>query len=188
MTTVDWSRPIEAVHEDGRVVAVSTVSKGRWSPVDADYEVRPAVGGWGSYQADGSPYSSGNPWRIRNTPAAEPVGNTDALPPELQQRMVALVRGMAGVGGAMVTVDGAGYQQAKAAVSRRIDEARAIVADPGFPAEVDEDLVEAREIVAEMYASTSDVAAAIRRGTEFECRVEDVKRGIRRGKQLAGEA
>jgi len=66
MTEIDWNAPLEAVHDDGRVVSV-TKSRG-WDRADAD----------GEYRLDGIPESMHAPyfsstgrgddpsWRIRN--------------------------------------------------------------------------------------------------------------------------
>lgn len=70
---VDWSKPIEAVHEDGRVVAAN---------LSATKNVRPDAGGQyhvesqdgfalSFFNADGTAWSN-HGWRIRNTTPATP--------------------------------------------------------------------------------------------------------------------
>jgi hypothetical protein len=86
-----------------------------------------------------------------------------SLPPELQQRMVALAKLVASEGDAV----------------RALTMACAIVAYPGFPAEVDYDALEAGAIMARFEIAPDD--DVIHRAI-----VAGIQAG--RGKQMAGEA
>ena len=74
---VDWSLPIEAVHEDGRVVRVFV------DYFDSEtWKVSPALeDGFELFYPDGSNWSEG-PWRIRNvrSPISKGLDSTDTLP------------------------------------------------------------------------------------------------------------
>jgi len=93
---IDWSGELEAVHEDGRVVAVR-LSERDQPDRDGDYclseflEPRKSQGMY--FKADGSQsYDSGGGrlWRIRNvTPQPTPQADTK---PDVTARMEALVR------------------------------------------------------------------------------------------------
>lgn len=72
---VDWTKPIEAVHEDGDVR--SATSRGAYHVV---------IGGVDYYTAGDGEVTS-TPWRIRNVKAAKP-----AISDELVERMVTLVQ------------------------------------------------------------------------------------------------
>ncbi len=86
---VDWGRPIEAVHEDGRVVAVHSCEPDK----DGDRKVIPVLDGYYDlFLPDGRSWSDG-PWRIRNV--AEVNGNSRAPSDNLAKRMEALVRRIA---------------------------------------------------------------------------------------------
>ena len=106
--------------------------------------------------------------------AKSDLADTATMPPELQQRMVALVRRLAA--------------DNRRCFTDELHEARAIVADPGFPADVDEDLAEARRIASDMIGGHSPVMAdAIRSGIgDGFAPTQQVLAGIRRGKQMAG--
>jgi hypothetical protein len=164
MTTVDWKRDLQAVHDDGRVFAAA-VSMHR---LDGNRCVVWHVDGLrheGAFTPPGEPVAAWS-FHIRNTPAAEQRTDTATLPPELQQRMVALVRAIAAQNP---------YEHATHAVVRK---ARAIVADPGFPVEVDDlDDEAANEIIAQFEIAPDD--DVIHRA---------VVAALRRGKQMAGEA
>jgi len=89
MTEIDWNAPLEAVHDDGRVVSV-TKSRG-WECADAD----------GEYRLDGIPESMYAPyfsstgrgddpsWQIRNR-TTKPA---NAPSPEFMQSVKALAKG-----------------------------------------------------------------------------------------------
>jgi hypothetical protein len=128
---IRWDEPIEAVHEDGRVVAVVAAAP----DIDGDRQTAPTLeGGYDLFCPDGSSWSGG-PWRIRNVAQAPETGSTAPIPsevgPEVTERMIALVRSMAR--------EEAGWVN--------FDEARAIVAL--LPEPVDADLLEVRRIVAD---------------------------------------
>ena len=77
--SIDWSKPIEAVHEDGRVVAVTFVDRGG----SGTFNVSPSLDGYiYSFCRDGSHISASTGWRIRNV--AQPSddytrGRTDGI-------------------------------------------------------------------------------------------------------------
>ena len=160
---IDWSGELEAVHEDGRVVAVTVVDG---PDHDGDRWVEPVLeGGYELFFATGLSWSSG-PWRIRNvTPQPTPQADTK---PDVTARMEALVR----------EVDEHGPH---AFITKYMaEEARAIVAL--LPEPVDPDLIEAREIVAGLarpyrseiingeWDETTEIriaTAAIKRGREL---------------------
>lgn len=126
MSGVDWSAPIEAVHEDGRVVpAHIKVREVHWGRSPET---------WSSIVVNGQTAHLG--WRIRN--AAQALKTAPTAPsggvvgPEVVERMIALVRELA-----KVTTIKAPW----------IIEARAIVAL--LPEPIDGDLVEARECAAQ---------------------------------------
>jgi len=206
MTTVDWSRPIEAVHEDGRVMAVSLRTDVANPDHEGDYvisiEGRDQVGGFDTFRPDGLAWSHPNSgWRIRNVtlpnsalPNGEEViwqnsGSMDfriphvistapvsPTPTALVDRMVSLVRDMAKYGAS--TFVGCG-----SLVENSFMRARAIVSDPGFPAEVDAVREEAIGIVkAHPHGSNASEDGWLYRAT-----VEVADTALRRGKQLAGE-
>lgn len=163
---IDWSKPIEAVHTDGRVVSVET-----WGGVDScgDCVTKPKIDGVeGIWCSDGTPWGvdytgreAMKHWRLRNVAPATPTPTRTAL----EQRMEDLVRHSA--------VNASGYTQ---------DEARAILAELE---PVDGDLLEARKIAVsetvdtewqeQMLAGKSDnnprvviALAAIKRGRALE--------------------
>lgn len=134
-TKVDWSRPIEAVHEDGRVVAVTAVRADDGDMItDQDLD-----GCRRSFRRDtGKSWLSHVHWRIRNvaqpevpTPSPEltarmaEVRDLDAARKQdaaMWDRMVALVKRMALADKAEVDWMGTGQQEA-------YTEARAIAAE-----------------------------------------------------------
>lgn len=92
--SVDWGAPIEAVHDDGRVVR-AFVDWDRSPDSDGDHWLR-LTGEPFSYCAGEdsdviSPMAQG--WRIRNVTPAPTAAET--VDPALVARMVVLVRGMA---------------------------------------------------------------------------------------------
>lgn len=153
MSGVDWSAPIEAVHEDGRVsrgVMFEGYAKSHpeaamcWMPT----EFRTYFG------RDGEPIYPECGWRIRNVlqPAADAKGidSTDTLPtapsggevgPEVVERMIALVRRLS------ASLDKGSTVFPSLSSMEHYAEARAIVAL--LPEPVDADLVEARRIAVE---------------------------------------
>lgn len=86
---IDWSKPLEAIHEDGRIGKVephAMPERGRMC-----YAGIAGVGYMDAYKdgwdSDGKPLSQHNPWRIRNA--------TQPQDPAIYDRMVALVKRMA---------------------------------------------------------------------------------------------
>lgn len=245
--TIDWGKPIEAVHEDGRVVSVVAVgnkmrtispvledngnavaffeSDGshrwkdvRWrirnvAPADTAPEWGPPIpvdgkrpewlgvgfckafidsadffGGWTEDYEDKLESDPAN-WKwvkedgtpritLIRLPANHPYyARTSTIPAALVERMVVLLRVLS-----ELPSDSAIGQSGYAS------EARAIVADPGFPVEVDPDLVEARECVAMVYdgAGRPELAAQARSGKmDNRLRVQSALAALRRGRALA---
>lgn len=128
MDKVDWSRPIEAVHEDGRVrpadkcLRVGYEHSASW--FDGDRHCS-----WEFY-SDGLPWPGMNDWRIRNVATPAPK-----YPDALVERMVAAIRRWVACEGDA----GNGHANTVAA------EFRAIVAE--LPAEVNADEALAARIV-----------------------------------------
>ena len=89
---IDWSGELEAVHEDGRVVAVA-LGGAKYNPdAQGDHYTMPSLNGGiaGIWRPDGSTWCDTDPgWRIRNVPRPTPQADTK---PDLTARMVALVR------------------------------------------------------------------------------------------------
>jgi len=139
---IDWSGELEAVHEDGRVVRV-TVAKG--PDKDGDREVMPQLDEVGRlFGKDGTPWSN-NGWRIRNV--AQPTPQADTKP-DLTARMRALATRIAD-----------NWSLPPGPVWGK--EAQAIAVELADP--VDDDLLEARQAVAEMKLF-QDVALAVLAG------------------------
>jgi hypothetical protein len=69
--TIDWSAPLEAYHEDGRVVAVEYAEP---AIICTEWSVRPKLDTWHHvFMADGRSVSPVSGWRIRNRrPEAQP--------------------------------------------------------------------------------------------------------------------
>lgn len=80
---IDWSRPIEAVHDDGRVVAVDSKQSTKWN---AHYWAVSFENNHLIFDDFGK--ADGTPWRIRN------VAQPDRTPAQVA-RMEALVRRVA---------------------------------------------------------------------------------------------
>jgi len=162
---VDWSRPIEAVHEDGRVVPAQRLrhdADNTWPDENGQFHVCSNAGMF--WESNGKPWRADRGYRIRNVQPTTPE-----LDPALWDRMVALVRWMADR-----------YDNGRSddeSVARDaypwMRDARAIVGD--LPKPVDPDLIEARKLAAEVedfpHGSLEDLALA----------------AIKRGRQLAGE-
>lgn len=157
---VDWSRPIEAVHEDGRVmpVTVSGPDDRLWrtneSPVDGSSNVY--------WNEDGSDVCLRSRWRIRNIPE-HPTPTQYA--PELVERMVAFVRQCAR------GFYYAGVNEDAASAYEIVRGAKSIVSD--LPQEIDPDLIEARERLNLSFVPRTDEAealalACIKRGRQLE--------------------
>lgn len=124
--TIDWNGKLEAVHEDGRVVPVELANYCSNPDHDGDYCTTPVLDdGSNLWHPDGSNWAC-SPWQVRNV--ATPQQATPAVPQEVVERMVKLVR-----------------KVASSDLSGTLPEARAIVAmlEP-----VDEALVACREICA----------------------------------------
>jgi hypothetical protein len=165
---IDWSKPIEAVHADGRIVSVET-----WGGVDysGDCVTKPKIDGVeGIWRSDGTPWGadySGREtikhWRLRNTPSATPTRTA------LEQRMEDLVRRMDGI-----------VVPANTSVSECFAEARAILAELE---PVDVDLLIAREMALAAHpdiATTTFVDGKADSSSAVQYRLE----GIRRGRAL----
>jgi len=125
--SIDWSKPLECYHEDGRVEPVireESPTAEKWIVTDHSRPHIPTV--WNN---DGTPWmKKDDGWTIRNV---QPDTS------DLTARMEKLVREMAGSGAGFI----ADY--------RTTEEARAIVAL--LPPVVDADLVEARKLCAKLY-------------------------------------
>ena len=141
---VDWSRPIEAVHEDGRVMPMAVRgTPNPYGPVETTMSPDPKVTNEFWYK-DGRDYCiTRSAWRIRNIPE-HPTPTQYA--PELVERMVALCRHAA--------VSASGHTQ---------EEARSILSD--LPQEVDPDEAYAEQLILEMgWAGEAEIGeAAVRR-------------------------
>lgn len=165
---VDWSKPIEAVHDDGRIVSVCL---SQHQPHAKMKNVEPSLdeGSTFTFMADGSHYAPHVRWRIRNTQnyteqvmeladAAtlfeKQVREPSTIPVDkaLWERVVGLIRDMAG------------WPTASTPPIRFELEARAI-AELLRPV-VDEDLIEAREVAASMYDNGRNelLASNVRKG------------------------
>lgn len=138
---INWSAPIEAVHEDGRVVG-AVVEDNAVPPDDMTWGVRRNDRRYMHVENDGTPYSRMNDfkgWRIRNVAKAAETGPTapsgGEVGPEVVERMIAFLRRLDGWDGSY-------------ALASDMTEARAIVAL--LPKPVDADLVAARRAVSEM--------------------------------------
>lgn len=127
---VDWSKPIEAAHEDGRVVPVTFAGddKADRLPISIRPPVPSREGGVAQYfNRDGS--RTGNcGWRIRNV---QPAATKPAISDELVERAFTLIKEMA------ATPD-----HLKGSWTR---EAAAIVAE--LPQRVDPDVLAVRKIM-----------------------------------------
>lgn len=128
---IDWSKPLEAVHEDGRVFTVGYdqefLPNEHWTDFEGAEELP------GMWQNDGEPYTPAYKgiWRIRNVqPAAVPEYSL-----ELVERMVNHFR----------KIGKDWHPNSIMAENDRIG----IVAL--LPVPIDPDLIEAREIVAALY-------------------------------------
>lgn len=172
--TVDWSRPIEAVHEDGRVVSVALEATYPQPDRDGDYTLQiGSLDGNDVYRPDGSSWGGGK-WLIRNV--ADDAQNlegptTPELDPALWNRMVALVRDLAGN---------------KLLNGRLANEARAIVAD--LPKPVDPDLIEARNLVECTVHWSPQTDRDLQSGKNDNTpEMKIALAAIKRGRELAGE-
>jgi len=138
-SAVDWSRPIEAVHEDGRVVPTQ-VTEG--PDRDGDFWVKDPTGKYPKSgvlccRPDGG---DADGWRIRNVQPTTPERDP------LRDRMEALVRRVAkGFYLHAVNEDGIGTTDA-------VVQAQGIVRD--LPKPVDPDLIEAREVVMQVHIAS----------------------------------
>jgi len=154
--SIDWSRPIEAVHKDGRVGDVNGPNKTISGMVAIVGEPH-ADAYMATFKDDGRSNDGHCPWTIRNVqPMHEkateagvdwgnPHGNTQ---PDLTARMEKLVR--------WLSDQPSGLMEWRANVEQ-FHEARAIVAL--LPPVVDADLVEARKIVAEAVAYGAGISS-----------------------------
>jgi len=182
VTSVDWNKPLEAVHESGRVVSMRRAINDDGPDSAGEYEVYPDHGiEQVFFRADGTHVDEdhgGCPWRIRNRSPDKFAENAENSQPlislELQARMVALVRRCAD--SAMASGD-----------LYTMREATAIVAE--LPQPVDPDLLEAREVA---IATVGDRdwpqvwAKEVRAGQyDRESRVRVALAAIKRGRELA---
>lgn len=159
--TIDWSKPIEAVHEDGTVSPVSLYNHREWPDADGDWQVRGVgKGQWSYFRADGTHADERCPWRIRNVPE-HPTPTQYA--PELVELMVKTIRILA-------DCEPCGDNDAE---RKLIAVARSIVSD--LPQEVDPDEVEARRVAEEcgwapavIEASLAGLKAALSRGRQLQ--------------------
>lgn len=120
--SVDWSKPIEAVDNNGKVCIVKRL----FSP-EGTYHVAPTLdGGWFAFNENGEHSSPFCGWRIRNVAQHTPT------PDELTKRMEELVRKVSQ------------YPRTTSNVDDWAEEARAIVAL--LPAPVDTDEAEAQKL------------------------------------------
>jgi len=88
MNEIDWSKPLEAVHEDGRVVAVEHLEPGS---VRTEWSIRPKLDTWYHvFMPDGRSVSPVSGWRIRNVQPSTPSPD-----PQLYQEMVELIERVA---------------------------------------------------------------------------------------------
>lgn len=165
---IDWSAPIEAVHEDGRVQHVKICDE-----TATRRRVRPSLeGAWWFDATDGKHEVPGFQWRIRNV---QPATQTQTLTAqEHLARMEALVRKMAMADKAEVAIMGTGQREAYL-------EARALVAE--MEPVVNGDLVEARRIVKE----TNVMASYDYEGGGFDSTpiIQAALAAIKRGRELA---
>lgn len=130
---IDWTKPIEAVHEDGRVVSASfTGGVASDGSVWVYGDFHDGSGHWFSQKG----WAKHTPYRIRNVQQPE-----TAYQHELVERMVAFIREM--------SVKGSGFSPETNIymVASQFDEARAIVAE--LPKPIDPALTEARKLAAD---------------------------------------
>lgn len=189
---IDWSGELEAVHEDGRVEAVTlmmveTDDDGDFT-TDQYLSDHRGVTRWWTREGRPSPEAGATNvgWRIRNVPQPTPQADTKpdsdmgiTISPDLTARMEALVRKLA-------TWTWVAHTNA----DKDYAEARAIVAL--LPEPVDPDLIEARRLVAEKFdGGTKSLAGdAVRAGArdhahDVQLAYDCIKRG--RALALAGE-
>lgn len=162
-TKVDWDQPIEAVHEDGRVVA----GKAYAPDVDGDRCFDPMLDDmYRLFGANGLPFKPCG-WRIRNI--VQPEATTPS--PEL----TALCR-------EMLAYDNGGPNWS---LPRELRDRLAAELEP-----LDGDLIEARECVAKVYedAGRNDLAAMTRQGKQDNrLRVQSALPARRRALAKAGK-
>lgn len=175
---INWSAPIEAVHEDGRVVSVLVRNDRR-----DDFVLVNLPGEFLTYfdRITGLARYPECGWTIRNAaqvPETAPTAPSGGeVGPEVVERMIALVRAVSGHGGTMVN----------------LSEARAIVAL--LPEPVDADLLEARERAIALLSKTAvsngipdqhPAIIRIREGRgDHNSFVVDILAAIKRGRELA---
>jgi hypothetical protein len=148
--SINWDLPIEAVHEDGRVMGVTFEGL---SAAGNQLISPPLDGVRNVFDEDGA-QTYGTGWRIRNVQPATPPSERPS--DEVVERMVAVIKLMA------ITSDGRGSEYA---------EARHIAAL--LPQPVDQDLIAAREYheawLDERYEDLDHaICAAIKHGREQE--------------------
>ncbi len=166
--SIDWSAPIEAVNEDGRVQAAEYLGDrpdGQFVFCDGEFRTK--------FHADGSPLYYECGWTIRNVATAARM--TD-LSPETVERMVALVRWMEEKRGQHADY----YTRFGFEAWSRV---REIAAD--LPQPVDPDLLEARAMANE-YAPHGGPWAGILEGKhDASPAVTQLLAAIKRGRALA---
>jgi hypothetical protein len=92
MTEIDWSKPIEAVHKDGRVVPMKLryTTASLTGPTRFTEEAPDSCTSNDAWSEDGSDWCHLKQWHIRNVQPATPSPNL-----KLYQEMVELVKRMA---------------------------------------------------------------------------------------------
>lgn len=157
--TIDWSRPIEAVHEDGRVGTVEPIRIAASGP-GGYYAGLVKCGSLAAklmFRKDGSPTDIYDcyGWRIRNVQPTTPE-----FDPALWDRMVALVRRMS-----------APKWRDNDTITEHYREAQAIVAHLPKPVDPDEEI--ARGLVRAAYPEMKPGYA----GRRYQIALAAIKRG-----------
>jgi len=172
--SIDWTAPIEAVHEDGTVKPVQLI-KGYATPDKSGAYGVEGVG-WDLGVSDtflpngANEYPRSSSWSIRNVLKSEAVRTTDEQLTHYAERCKALVERMA----AMNPISEVAMMH-----TSEFDEARAIVASM---VEVDGDLVEARKCAVPFVdAITNDILDG---GYDSSSQVQAALAAIRRGRAL----
>lgn len=167
---VDWTKPIEAVHEDGRTFAAvfDYGQNGDHYWIESGKEPEDCAL---FYYESGEPASpTYKNWRIRNV---QPAATKPAISDELVERMVAAVRQHASGSAEVLQRSDGEYRSLYA-------ECMAIAAE--LPQSVDPDLLEARKCaVPYVDALTSDILEG---GYDSSSQVSAALAAIKRGRAL----